>query len=68
MHIRCPDCHNPIEVVGTDPLTDVSCPECGSNFSLVSGETVSYTPGTVRTIGHFELLQEVGGGHFSGTG
>ncbi len=64
MHIRCPHCHNPIEVVGAEPLADMTCPSCGSNFSLVSGETVSYTPGTVRTIGHFELLQEVGSGHF----
>ena len=64
MHIRCPHCHNPVEVVDADPLTDVSCPSCGSNFSLVSGETASYTPGAVRTIGHFELLESVGGGHF----
>jgi hypothetical protein len=45
MHIRCPHCHNPIEVVDADPITDVSCPACGSNFSLISGETASYTPG-----------------------
>ena len=64
MHIRCPHCHSPIEVVDTDPLTDISCPSCGSNFSLISGETASYTPGAVRTIGHFELLESVGGGHF----
>jgi tRNA A-37 threonylcarbamoyl transferase component Bud32/ribosomal protein S27E len=64
MHIRCPHCHNPIEVVGAGPLTDVTCPSCGSDFSLISGETASYTPGAVRTIGHFELLDSVGGGHF----
>ncbi len=64
MHVRCPHCHNPIEVVDADPLTDISCPDCGSNFSLISGETDSYTPGAVKTIGHFELLESVGGGHF----
>ena len=26
LHIRCPHCHNPIEVVDTDPLTDISLP------------------------------------------
>jgi hypothetical protein len=64
VRVRCPHCHNPIEVVDADPLTDISCPDCGSNFSLISGETDSYTPGAVKTIGHFELLESVGGGHF----
>ena len=64
MHIRCPHCHSPIEVVDADPLTDIACPSCGSNFSLISGETASYTPGVVRTIGHFQLLESVGGGQF----
>jgi len=67
MHIRCPHCHSPIEGSDADPLTDISCPSCGSNFSLISGETASYAPGAVRTIGHFELLESVGGGNF-GTG
>jgi len=64
MHIRCPQCHNPIEVVDADPLTDISCPSCGSNFNLIAGETAPYAPGAVRTIGHFELLESVGDGHF----
>ena len=64
MRIHCPHCHNPIEVVDADALTDISCPDCGSNFSLISGETASYAPGAVKMIGHFELLESVGGGHF----
>ncbi len=64
MHIRCPHCHNPIELVDVDPLTDISCPSCGSNFSLASGETAPYTAGVIRTIGHFELLESVGVGQF----
>ena len=64
MHIRCPHCHNPIEVVDADPLTDITCPSCGSNFSLISGETASYSPGDVSTIGHFQLLESVGTGRF----
>ncbi len=35
MHIRCPHCHHPIEVVNTDSLSDVGCPSCGSQFGLV---------------------------------
>jgi tRNA A-37 threonylcarbamoyl transferase component Bud32 len=64
MHIRCPHCHNPVEVVDADPLTDISCPSCGSNFSLIGDETASYTPGAIKTIGHFELVESIGGGHF----
>ena len=64
MHIRCPHCHNPVEVVGSDPLTDISCPSCGSNFSLINAETASSAPGAVRMIGHFQLLETVGGGQF----
>ncbi len=64
MHIHCPHCHSPIEVVDADPLTDIACPSCGSNFSLISGETPPFAPGAARTIGHFELLESVGGGHF----
>ena len=32
--IRCPHCHNPIDVVNDDPSGDVSCPSCGSYFNL----------------------------------
>ena len=64
MHIRCPHCHDPIEVVDADLLTDIACPSCGSNFSLITRETAPYVPGAVRTIGHFQLLESVGDGHF----
>jgi serine/threonine protein kinase len=64
MRIRCPHCHNPIEVLETDPLSDISCPDCGSSFNLVTGETASYTPGEIKSIGHFQLLERVGGGYF----
>ncbi|MGA2255892.1 MAG: serine/threonine-protein kinase [Thermoguttaceae bacterium] len=64
MRIRCPHCHSPIEVVDTASLSDVSCPDCGSNFSLLSGETATFSHGVTKTIGHFELLESVGFGHF----
>jgi formylglycine-generating enzyme required for sulfatase activity len=64
MRIRCPHCHHPIEVIDSEPLTDVACPDCGSKFNLISGETTSSAPGAVKTIAHFELLEEVGCGQF----
>ncbi len=64
MHIRCPHCHNPVEVVGDD-FSDVSCPSCGSRFSLISGETTAmHQQDGAHTIGHFELIHQVGVGAF----
>jgi len=64
MHIRCPHCHNPVEVVEDSTFTDVECPNCGSSFNLLGhDETQSYRPET-RTIAHFELIEQLGVGHF----
>ncbi len=63
MHVRCPHCQNPIELVGDSELDDVTCPSCGSHFNLAVDETVSYRP-SVETIGHFQLVERIGMGHF----
>ncbi|MCI0358938.1 MAG: protein kinase, partial [Planctomycetaceae bacterium] len=62
MHVRCPHCHNAIEIVGDSELTDVTCPSCGSSFNLLP-DTESYSPVT-RSIGHFQLLEQIGTGAF----
>jgi len=65
MHIRCPHCHNPVELVGEDPLAEIACPSCGSQFNLIGGDsTAAYDAGAPRTIAHFELIERVGIGHF----
>ena len=38
MHIRCPHCHNAIEIVEDSSFRDVSCPSCGSHFNLVGSD------------------------------
>ena len=65
MHIRCPHCHNAMEVVGDSDLADVACPSCGSAFNLanVAPETEHYDP-KPRMIGHFQLLDQLGMGAF----
>ncbi len=64
LHVRCPHCHNPIELVDDAPVEEINCPSCGTNFSLVGErETLHYPPGE-KTIGHFELLDRVGIGAF----
>lgn len=65
MRIRCPHCHNPIEVRDDDPLSGVACPSCGSHFSLLAGpDTASWQAAAARRLGQFELLEQVGVGHF----
>ena len=64
LHVRCPHCHNPIELLDDAPLADISCPSCGSSFSLVGEETNTHYAGGAKTIGHFELLEHVGIGQF----
>jgi serine/threonine protein kinase len=65
MHIVCPHCHNPIELVRTS-AHEVVCSACGSTFRLESGSTtgaLGSLNGT-RKLGRFELLQTIGTGAF----
>jgi serine/threonine protein kinase len=64
MHIRCPHCRGAIDVVEEISFTDVTCPSCGSNFSLVGNEATQPYHGRPRRIAHFDLLQLVGQGAF----
>lgn len=64
MHIHCPNCHHGIEVVQDVPLETFTCPSCGSKLSTGDAETVTYSPEKVAMMGHFELLDPVGRGHF----
>src|SRR5437762_2662315 len=63
MHIHCPHCRNPIEVVPTSPREEISCPSCGSNFCLESQSTV-VTPQQTQRYGRFTLLEAAGQGAF----
>ena len=65
MHINCPHCKNPIEVVESPPPAEVVCPSCGSSFRLEGRSTkgTSLRPGQ-RDLGKFELLDIVGVGAF----
>jgi formylglycine-generating enzyme required for sulfatase activity len=65
MRIECPNCHHGLEIVPKAPGDAVLCPSCGSQLDVSSStETTLYRPETRRTIGHFELLEQVGQGHF----
>ena len=65
MHIRCPHCRNPIELIDDSALSSATCPSCGSSFSLIgSEETQTFTPETCDSIGHFQLIEKLGVGAF----
>ena len=65
MQVRCPHCHNPIEVVNNDPSGELSCPSCGSNFNLAGEIETNPDHGThTRMLGHFHLLHCLGQGAF----
>jgi eukaryotic-like serine/threonine-protein kinase len=60
MHLLCPHCHHPMELVRLD-AGEISCPACGSNFRLEGGSTTALGR---SKLGKFELLTAVGSGAF----
>ena len=64
MHIHCPHCRSPVEVVEDQELRDVICPSCGSSFNLLPDETVTRVARERKALGHFELIERIGIGAF----
>jgi tetratricopeptide (TPR) repeat protein len=64
MHVRCLHCHEPLEVLDDSDLSAISCSSCGGSFSLVGERTATFSSDPVRTLGRFELIQQVGIGSF----
>ncbi len=65
VHVRCPHCHNPVEVPVAADLASVDCPVCGNDFSLICPEeTVAFPEVGRKTVGAYQLLDRVGMGRF----
>jgi tRNA A-37 threonylcarbamoyl transferase component Bud32 len=65
MHVICPHCQTPIELVQPPSLAEVLCPACGSTFVLDRGATAAWSPPDGRRkLGKFELIDVVGTGAF----
>ncbi|MCA8999697.1 MAG: hypothetical protein KDA80_22060 [Planctomycetaceae bacterium] len=63
--IRCPHCHQGIELLPEESFQDVTCDSCGSNFNLLSDtETLPQQTGAGQMIGHFQLKERLGTGAF----
>ncbi len=59
VRVRCPNCAGPVETCADSTLRNLACPACGNRFSLIS-EAETET----RSLGRFDLLEEVGSGGF----
>src|SRR6516164_3346403 len=64
MHILCPHCRNPIEVVRLIPREEITCPSCGSSFRLETESTTSWQRMRGQKLDKYELLDAVGQGAF----
>ena len=64
VHLNCPHCRNPIELVADGPTEEVICPSCGSSFRLDPDRTQSWNKDKLPTLGKFELIEAVGRGAF----
>ncbi len=64
MHILCPHCQNPIELLELPPREEIACPSCGSSFRLEDNSTTAASDTHVSKIGRFEILETLGQGAF----
>jgi len=64
MHLACPHCHGPIEILTATGGEEILCPSCGSTFRLDTGSTTSWQSLRGRQLGRFELIESVGVGAF----
>ncbi|MBM3994094.1 MAG: serine/threonine protein kinase, partial [Planctomycetes bacterium] len=63
MHLQCPHCKNPIELVDIPISGEITCAGCGSSFNFDPYATLSLAPSAQR-IGKFEILTVLGEGAF----
>src|SRR5262245_53800725 len=61
MQLRCPHCNTPVEIPDGESISSIECPSCGNSYGLISEEsTRSRTEESLKTVGHFQLLELVG--------
>jgi tetratricopeptide (TPR) repeat protein len=64
MHLLCPHCKNPIELVKFDPREEITCTSCGSSFRIDEGSTTGWIDNSAKSIGRFSIVETVGHGGF----
>jgi serine/threonine protein kinase/ribosomal protein S27E len=64
LHIRCPHCSNPVELLADTPSENIICRTCGSAISLVEPEGRTIQAPALQKLGRFEIVARVGVGGF----
>ena len=64
LHVRCPHCSNPMEILADSPFEEVTCRSCGSSFSFADRGSHGEAATTLRNVGRFELISRLGVGGF----
>jgi WD40 repeat protein len=65
MHLSCPHCHNPIELVDLPSGGEITCAGCGSSFQVADFVATTLLDKNVgKRLGKFEVLSTVGYGAF----
>jgi serine/threonine-protein kinase len=68
--IYCTSCHQRSFVAADAQLSEAKCSACGSQLNLAADQTQAWASGggqaatSPRSIGHFELLEQLGSGSF----
>ena len=62
IRIACPHCRNHVELLVDEDFADITCHSCGTSFSVVDEDDEVASP--VKTVGHFELVSQLGVGGF----
>src|SRR5262245_30608509 len=64
MNVRCPHCHNAIELTDPTSAGEITCAGCGSSFRLADLPTTGWDEFTGKRIGKFEVVSTLGRGAF----
>lgn len=64
LEVRCPNCHSPMDVAADTQFTDLTCPSCGSHFSIIRQGQPTTTAPPLTSLGRFQLLERLGLGSF----
>ena len=65
LRMRCPHCHNSVEILNDAKLSDVVCTSCGSSFSVVDNAPGTFQAFELGSVGHFKLLDKLGVGAYA---
>jgi serine/threonine protein kinase/dipeptidyl aminopeptidase/acylaminoacyl peptidase len=64
LSVRCPNCRQPTEVAVDSTLSDIECPSCASQFSLIGPTAAMNGAPSLISMGRFQLLERLGVGAY----